>query len=91
MKHQVVSVTEFKAKCLALLDRIDQQGGTLTVTKRGRPVATIGPPKRRPWKSLRGVLQGKARITGDIVNAADTSNLWEVVSDPGRFFPGKKR
>lgn len=27
MKHQVVNVTEFKAKCLALLDGIGERGG----------------------------------------------------------------
>jgi prevent-host-death family protein len=87
---ETISVTEFKAKCLALLDRIDQEGGTLTVTKRGRPVATVGPVKNRVWKSLKGVLEGKARIVGDIVNL-DTSDLREVVNDPDRFFPKKKK
>ena len=43
MKSRVVSATEFKAKCLALLDEIDHQGGTVTVTKRGRPMAMVGP------------------------------------------------
>jgi hypothetical protein len=41
MKSLVVSATEFKAKCLALLDEVDQRGAAITVTKRGRPVATI--------------------------------------------------
>ena len=27
MKHQIVSATEFKAKCLALLDQISEEGG----------------------------------------------------------------
>jgi antitoxin (DNA-binding transcriptional repressor) of toxin-antitoxin stability system len=90
MKHQTISVTEFKAKCLALLDEIHREGGTLTVTKRGQPLATVGPAKRRPWKSSMGVLAGKGRIVGDIVNR-DTSDLWEVVTDPDRFFPRKRK
>jgi prevent-host-death family protein len=47
MKNRVVTATEFKAKCLALLDEIDEKGGTMTVTKRGRPVATVGPAPKR--------------------------------------------
>ena len=35
MKTRVIGATEFKAKCLALLDEIEEHGGTITVTKRG--------------------------------------------------------
>ena len=43
MESRVVSATEFKAKCLALMDEIGRKGGTITVTKRGRPMATVRP------------------------------------------------
>ena len=76
MKQRVVSATEFKAKCLALLDEIDQHGGTITVTKRGRPVASVGPAKKQVWKSPKGVLEGKIEILGDIVN---TDFEWDCV------------
>lgn len=89
MKHQIVSVTEFKAKCLALFDQIDQEGGTLTVTKRGRPLATVGPVKKKPFKSSEGILAGKVKIVGDIVNA-DFSDLWEVVANPDRVLNPEK-
>jgi prevent-host-death family protein len=46
MKTTTVSATEFKAKCLALLDQVDEEGGTITITKRGRPVAVVGPAKK---------------------------------------------
>jgi len=74
MKTRVIAATEFKAKCLALLDEIDEQGGTITVTKRGRPVATIQPARKRAWKSPEGILAGKVKIIRDIV---DTSDLWK--------------
>ena len=74
MQNRVVSATEFKAKCLALLDEIEAHGGTITVTKRGRPVATVGPArKKKRWKSPEGILAGKVKIIGDIIN---TSDLW---------------
>jgi prevent-host-death family protein len=77
MKTRLIGATEFKAKCLALLDEIEDQGGTITVTKRGRPVATIG-PARKAWKSPKGILAGKVKITGDIVNF-NTSELWDAL------------
>jgi len=78
MKSRVIAATEFKAKCLALLDEIEEQGGTITVTKRGRPVATISRAKKPAWKSSAGILAGKVEITRDIVNF-DTSELWEAL------------
>ena len=79
MKTRVIGATEFKAKCLALLDEIDQEGGTITVTKRGRPVATVSAAKKPEWKSSRGVLAGKGKIVGDIVNF-ETTRLWEALN-----------
>jgi prevent-host-death family protein len=78
MNTRIIAAAEFKAKCLALLDEISDQGGTITVTKRGRPVATISPARKQTWKSPKGILAGKVKITGDIVNF-DTSELWDAL------------
>ncbi len=78
MPERVVSATEFKAKCLALFDEIEEHGGTITVTKRGRPVATVGPAKKRAWKSSKGAWAGKIEILGDIVN---TDVEWDCVRE----------
>jgi prevent-host-death family protein len=79
MKARVVNATEFKAKCLALLDEVEAQAGTITITKRGRPVAVLGPTRKKAWKSPKGAWSRKVRIEGDIVNA-DTSARWDVVA-----------
>ena len=76
MNTQIVSATEFKAKCLALLDEIEQRGGPITITRRGLPVAVLGPVKKGAWKSPRNSWAGKAAIAGDIVNT--DPGLWEV-------------
>jgi len=75
MRNRLVTATELKAKCLALLDEVDDRGDTIIVTKRGRPVATLQPVKKKPWKSPKGAWIGKVEIVGDIVNF-DTSHLW---------------
>jgi prevent-host-death family protein len=38
-----ISASQFKARCLALLDQVAEGGGELIVTKRGRPVARVVP------------------------------------------------
>jgi prevent-host-death family protein len=52
VKNRVMSATEFKAKCLGVLGEIEKNGHTVTVTKRGRPVATVERAPKKPWKSL---------------------------------------
>ena len=48
MKH-IVTATEFKAKCLDLLDQISHgEIDELEVTKRGHVVARVVPPHRAP-------------------------------------------
>ncbi len=78
MKERVLTASEFKAKCLACLGEIEQFGEPITITRRGRPVAVLGPLKRMIQKSPRNRWARKGRIIGDIVNE-DRSALWEVV------------
>jgi hypothetical protein len=59
MKSRVVTATEFKAKCLALLDEIGRNGGMIAVTKRGLPMASVGPVRNRLWPSSEGLWRGK--------------------------------
>jgi prevent-host-death family protein len=47
-----VPAGEFKAKCLKLLDEVAETGETIVVTKRGKPVARLGPLEPPP--SLKG-------------------------------------
>lgn len=79
MKNRTVTATEFKAKCLAILDEVDQQGSTITVTKRGRPIAQLKRSPRPAWKNPSGSWAGRLEIIGDIVNE-DTSGMWNVVN-----------
>lgn len=57
---------EFKAKCLKLMDEVQQTGEEVIITKRGKPVAKLVPAaKEKPF--LFGSMKGSVRITGDIV------------------------
>ena len=63
-----VPATEFKAKCLQLMDRVAERRETFVITKRGKPVAKLVPVERKPKASIFGWMRGKATITGDIVS-----------------------
>ena len=57
-----ISATEFKAKCLELLDRVHSTGEELVISKRGKPVARlVAEHEDKPWLALRG----KGRFVGD--------------------------
>ena len=77
-KSRVVSATEFKAKCLSLLDEVEQGGAAITVTKRGRPVAVLGPAPKKIWKSPANTWAGKIIENEDLANT-DLSDLWDAV------------
>ena len=76
-----ISASEFKAKCLALLDEVGTTGGTITITRRGRPLATVRPARQRAWKSIEGAWVGKVSLPEDFVER-DTSRVWNIVRDP---------
>lgn len=53
----MISATEFKAKCLSLIDRVQSRGERITITKRGRVVAELvgkADDDAEPWLALRG-------------------------------------
>ena len=78
-KNFVVSATEFKARCLALLDEVEKGGVAITITRHGHPVGVLGAVAKEAWKSPANSWANKAKIAGDIVNT-ETADLWNVVS-----------
>ncbi|MCA1831439.1 MAG: type II toxin-antitoxin system Phd/YefM family antitoxin [Actinomycetota bacterium] len=51
---RTVPATEFKQRCLALLDQVATTHVPITVTKHGRPVAVVIPFASMPGKNLMG-------------------------------------
>ena len=60
----------FKARCLGLLDQVEQQRKEIVITKRGRPVARLVPISDQP-PVVFGRLKGSGRIAGDIFSTGD--------------------
>ena len=67
---RVVPAGRFKAECLALLDRVEQTGEPVVVTKRGRPVAEVV-PIRPGGRSLKGSVTVRGDIVGPVLDAWD--------------------
>jgi prevent-host-death family protein len=76
-----VGATEFKAKCLELMDRVQARRETFVITKRGKPVAKLVPLERGRTAGLFGCMTGKACITGDITAPAIAAESWETVRE----------
>jgi prevent-host-death family protein len=75
---QTIQASEFKAKCLALMDEVARTGETILVTKNGRPVAELRPHRPPRAKSLIGLDKGRIEIRGDIVSPIG-AGLWKVL------------
>jgi len=71
---KTVGATEFKQKCLAILDRVGPEG--VVITKHGRPVAKLLPFEAESG-ALIGSLSGKIRIHGDLFS---TGLDWDAES-----------
>ena len=81
MKRDVetISISEFKATCLARLERVRRTGRRLLVTRRGMPVAEVVPSSvEKHSGSWLGSAAGTGRITGDIVSPIVTPDEWEA-------------
>ena len=76
-----MTATEFRAKCLGLIDEVAETGREIVITKRGRPVARLVPYRRKP-RSLFGMDRGRMKILGDITAPIDVE--WDAESNPDR-------
>jgi prevent-host-death family protein len=75
---QTIQASEFKSKCLALMDSVARTGETLVVTKNGKPVAELRPYSGGRIDSPFGLHRGLI-IQGDVISPLD-SEPWDVLA-----------
>jgi prevent-host-death family protein len=66
---QTISASEFKAKCLDILDRLaGRELDRVVITKRGRPVAVLTPPEQQAEavRDIYGFMRGSVVIADDV-------------------------
>jgi prevent-host-death family protein len=76
-----VAISEFKAKCLALLDQVQKTKNPMRITRRGKPVAEVVPPSQTCKRDWIGSMKGRMEILGDIISPATDESDWEVLGD----------
>lgn len=75
-------ISEFKATCLAVLERVRRTGQRIVITRRGQPVAEVGPPPKPPAPAeWLGQFAGTATLTDDLIEPPGPSSEWEVLAD----------
>ena len=74
---KIVKASEFKAKCLALMDEVARTGEPVVITKKGEPLVQLVPHKSRTKKDAFGILKGELVITGDIMAPIDVE--WDAM------------
>ena len=65
---RTIKASEFKARCLKLMDEVAETGEEIVITKNGKPVAKLTPFWERP-KSPFGINKGRYEIIGDLDGA----------------------
>lgn len=77
-----VAISEFKAKCLALIEQVQKTKQPIRITRFGKPVAEVVPSTvvmdRQAWfDSMKDTFE----ILGDIVSPAIDEDEWEMLRD----------
>ena len=75
-----INASEFKAKCLSLLDEIARTGEGMTVLKHGKPVAQVLPALPRDKGYPQETLKDTVEILGDVISPVLPSESWEAES-----------
>ena len=79
MGMKEVAISEFKAKCLGMLEQVRKTRKPIRITRFGKPVAEVIPPRpgERTGRKL-GSMAGTAQIVGDIVGPTGSWDDWEA-------------
>lgn len=74
---RAIKASEFKAKCLALMDEVAATRRPVLITKNGRPVAELVPYTAKSGDRLIGLHKGEVEILGDIMSPIDVE--WDAL------------
>jgi len=75
---KTVLVSDFKAKCSAILKQVQRSGEPVVVTLRGRPMVRVDAIPDGARRKRLGALKGQMRIRRALVRA-DTTRDWEML------------
>jgi len=73
---RIIKASEFKAKCLAIMDEVERTGQGVVITKKGKPIAELVPHRARR-KNARGIMKDRLLVIGDIIAPIDVE--WDAL------------
>jgi len=77
-----VSISQFKARCLALLEQVNKTKQPLRITRHGKPIADVVPAVPNVDRgALFGSMRNSIKILGDIVTPAIDVDEIEALRD----------
>ena len=74
---RTIKASDFKARCLKLMDDVAESGEEIVITKYGRPVARLTSYQKQP-KSWFGAHKDIIKIHGDIGEPIDAE--WDALT-----------
>lgn len=71
-------VSDFKTRCLAIIEQVHSGGETVLLTRRGKPIVRVMPATEpAPAPRTLGGMAGEASAKGDLVHTSFESD-WEA-------------
>ncbi len=74
-----INASDFKARCLAILDRVQATGERVVILKRGQPVAELLPASQTEGRFPQSGLRGSVTVVGNIVDPVVPEEDWETL------------
>lgn len=75
---ETMSISQFKATCLQVIENIRKNGGQLLITKNGNPAAILSAPPAEVESGIYGVAKDEITFIGDVITPLDSSD-WEAL------------
>ena len=70
-----ITVTQFKAKCLGIIEKVQKEKSRITITRHGRPAAELIPVSSGSKEKIFGRAKHTTLISGEIFN---TGESWDA-------------
>lgn len=79
LNDREIAASEFKARCLEIMDEVQRLGVGITITKHRKPIAKLVPAAAP--RAFCGSLKGMVEVVGDIISPIDV----EWTADEANF------
>jgi prevent-host-death family protein len=87
-----MAITDFKARCLAVLEEVARTADAVTVTRRGKPLARVVPALQTAvLSSPQSQLRGTLHVVADDLRSVFPAHEWDMNRDEPVAAPKRVR